>query len=87
MLCGLYAPDNGTAYIMDQDIRKSMDKIRQSIGFCPQQNILYDELTVRQHFALIASVKKIKQIIFFTFKILLFLNRLKDLAEVSSKMK
>ena len=34
-----------------------MDEIRTSIGFCPQHDILYDELTVAEHLDLIASVK------------------------------
>jgi ATP-binding cassette subfamily A (ABC1) protein 3 len=34
-----------------------MDKIRSSIGFCPQANILFDELTVSQHLDLVASVR------------------------------
>nr|UOU03317.1 ATP-binding cassette subfamily A3-like 4 [Brachionus rubens] len=57
ILCGLYSPDKGTAKILGHDIRTHMEKIRTSIGFCPQNNILYDELTVRQHLDLVASVK------------------------------
>ncbi|CAF0704109.1 unnamed protein product [Brachionus calyciflorus] len=57
ILCGLYSPDSGTAKILGHDIRTHMSKIRTSIGFCPQNNILYDELTVYQHLDLIASIK------------------------------
>ncbi len=56
MLCGLYSPNAGTAYILDHDIRTNLDKIRSSIGFCPQQNILYDDLTIYEHLYLIATV-------------------------------
>jgi ATP-binding cassette subfamily A (ABC1) protein 3 len=64
MLCGLYSPSSGTAKILGHDIRTHMDKIRSSIGFCPQANILFDELTVSQHLDLVASVRNF---IFFTF--------------------
>lgn len=57
MLCGLYSPNGGTAYILDQDIRTQIDHIRSSLGFCPQHSILFDELSVRQHLDLIASIK------------------------------
>ena len=53
MLCGIYAPDSGTVHILDEDIRTRPS----SIGFCPQQNILYDELTVYEHLKLIACIK------------------------------
>lgn len=57
MLCGLYSPSSGTAYILDQDIRNEMDDIRTSLGFCPQHSIVFDELTVNQHLDLVASIK------------------------------
>ena len=59
ILCGIHPPTSGTALILDKDIRTDMDIIRRSIGFCPQQNILFDELTVEQHLKLVASVSSI----------------------------
>lgn len=56
ILCGLYEPSAGTAYILGKDIRKNMQTIRASIGYCPQHSILFDELTVHQHLDLVASV-------------------------------
>jgi ATP-binding cassette subfamily A (ABC1) protein 3 len=50
-------PTTGTAKILNYDIRMDMDKIRTSIGFCPQHNILYDQLTVGEHLELIAMVE------------------------------
>jgi ABC-type multidrug transport system ATPase subunit len=57
MLCGLYAPSSGTAFILDKDIRTQMEEIRTSLGFCPQHSIVFDELTVRQHLDLVGSIK------------------------------
>ena len=32
MLCGIYAPDEGTAHILGKDIKYDMDSIRTSLG-------------------------------------------------------
>ena len=56
MLAGIYAPNSGTAYILNNNIKTQMDKIRSSMGFCPQHDILYDELTVSEHLDLVANV-------------------------------
>ena len=34
-----------------------MDQIRQSLGICPQHNILYDGLTVMEHLKFFARLK------------------------------
>ena len=39
------------------DVSKDMEAIRRLIGVCPQHNVLYDRLTVRQHLVLFARVK------------------------------
>ncbi len=57
MLCGLYAPSSGTAFILEKNIQTQMDDIRTSLGFCPQHSIVFDELTVKQHLELVASIK------------------------------
>ena len=43
LLTGLFEPTSGTAHIYGNSIRSSMDSIRQSLGICPQHNILFDE--------------------------------------------
>ncbi|XP_027203135.2 phospholipid-transporting ATPase ABCA3-like [Dermatophagoides pteronyssinus] len=49
LLCGLFPPTNGTAIINGYDIRTEMNRIRSSLGICPQSNLLFDELTVEEH--------------------------------------
>ena len=46
MLCGLFPPTSGTAYINGLSIRTDMPEIRSSLGICPQYNVLFDKLTV-----------------------------------------
>lgn len=43
VLTGLFEPSSGTALIYGMDIRRQMDMIRQSMGMCPQHNILIDQ--------------------------------------------
>ena len=56
-LVGLYTPTSGTAVINDYDIRTNMDQIRQSLGICPQHNVLFDRLTVLEHLKLFGRLK------------------------------
>jgi ABC-type multidrug transport system ATPase subunit len=71
MLCGIYKQDSGKITIFDQDLKTRIEKLRPFIGFCPQQSILYDDLTVFDHLNIIASVI----LGFLRFK---FMNRLID---------
>lgn len=64
----MYPPSDGTATILNYDLLTEIDKIRSSIGFCPQQSILYDNLTVGEHLELIAMViSKLKKKSYFIF--------------------
>ncbi|KAI5087957.1 ATP-binding cassette sub-family A member 1-like, partial [Silurus meridionalis] len=57
ILTGLFAPTSGTAYINGFDIRKDMDRIRKTLGMCPQHNVLFNELTVEEHIYFYARLK------------------------------
>ncbi len=57
MLTGMIQPTSGTALINGYDIRTNMDTARTSMGFCPQHNILFDELTVREHILFYSRLK------------------------------
>jgi ATP-binding cassette, subfamily A (ABC1), member 3 len=37
-----------------------MDEIRESLGVCPQTNVLFEQLTVREHLELYAALKGVK---------------------------
>uniref|UniRef100_A0A671S349 P-type phospholipid transporter n=1 Tax=Sinocyclocheilus anshuiensis TaxID=1608454 RepID=A0A671S349_9TELE len=57
ILTGLFPPTSGMAYIYGQDIRTEMDAIRQSLGMCPQYNILFNHLTVEEHILFYSLLK------------------------------
>ena len=43
LLTGLYPATSGTAHIYGNNISRDMDVIRQSLGICPQHNVLFDK--------------------------------------------
>ncbi|ELW62507.1 ATP-binding cassette sub-family A member 3 [Tupaia chinensis] len=49
ILTGFYRPTSGKVYISGYDISKDMVQVRKSLGFCPQDNLLFKNLTVSEH--------------------------------------
>lgn len=47
-LTGLYPPTSGTAFVNGHDIRTDIDGVRESLGICPQHDVLFDTLTVEE---------------------------------------
>ncbi|BFZ20641.1 hypothetical protein BsWGS_23680 [Bradybaena similaris] len=60
MITGLIPPTTGTASVYNFDIRTDMDVIRQSLGMCPQHNVLFEKFTVEEHLWFYASLKGMK---------------------------
>ncbi|XP_041823569.1 retinal-specific phospholipid-transporting ATPase ABCA4-like [Melanotaenia boesemani] len=57
ILTGMFPPTSGTAVIYGRDIRTDMDSIRQSLGMCPQHNILFQHMTVAEHILFYSLLK------------------------------
>ncbi|KAF0882143.1 ABCA3 protein, partial [Crocuta crocuta] len=55
----LYPATSGEAYINGYDISKQMVQIRKRLGVCPQQNLLFNYLTVSEHLYFYCLVKGI----------------------------
>ena len=49
ILTGLIPPTSGYAVIYGHNIITDMEQIHQVVGFCPQFDILWDELNVEEH--------------------------------------
>ena len=83
IICGLRRFDTGKVAVQGYDLVKDVYKIRGLIGFCPQETLLYDLLSVRENLAFSASLyklssKKFKERVEFSSKVLGvgdFLNR------------
>ncbi|CAM9266917.1 unnamed protein product [Choristocarpus tenellus] len=57
MLTGMVPVTGGTAVVNGLDVRTQMKEIRRNLGMCPQHDILYPDLTVREHLTLFANFK------------------------------
>jgi len=83
ILCGLRRFDSGKVRVNGSDLAKDSRKVRGMIGFCPQETLLYDLLSVRENLAFSASLyslssKKFRERLDFSAKVLgvgEFLNR------------
>ena len=62
MLTGLFPCTSGDAWITDaagavHSINSDMSRVRRILGVCPQHNVLYPRLTVREHLMLFGALK------------------------------
>lgn len=57
ILSGMLTASAGDATIMGISLREGIDEIRQSLGFCPQHDVLYARLSVREHLWFYGSLK------------------------------
>jgi ABC-type multidrug transport system ATPase subunit len=56
-LTGVSPPTSGDAIVCGRSIVSSIDKIRPLMGVCPQFDVLWEELTGREHLILFAAIK------------------------------
>jgi ABC-type multidrug transport system ATPase subunit len=57
IISGLYEPTSGTALVNGLDIRTDISKIHTDLGVCPQENILWDDMTGAEHLAFYGRLK------------------------------
>ncbi len=57
MLTGMLPITSGDAYIFGHSAKYEMDSIREIMGICPQHDILWDQLTGKEHLHLFAGLK------------------------------
>ena len=57
MLTGLLHPTSGAGSVMGFDIFEDQELLRENLGVCPQHNVLFEYLTVREHLELYATFK------------------------------
>lgn len=57
MLTGMIPVTSGTAFVAGREVTEDMVNIRRSLGVCPQHDILYPDLTVREHLRMYAVLK------------------------------
>ncbi len=57
MLCGYFGPTFGTAKVSGYDVRKDMSSIHMLIGVCPQGDVIWEDLTGREHLQFYGRLK------------------------------
>jgi ABC-2 type transport system ATP-binding protein len=60
MLCGLVKPDSGSAKVLDLDIVKDRNKIKDQIGYLSQRFSLYGDLTVDENIEFFAEIHNVE---------------------------
>ena len=60
MLTGMLDITSGSATAYGHDIETEMDSIRKFMGVCPQHDILFENLTVKEHLEMFATFKGMK---------------------------
>ena len=59
LLTGFLMPTNGTIRIADYDIHKEPNKVKEHIGYLPENVPLYDELNVIEYLNFITKIRKV----------------------------
>jgi ATP-binding cassette, subfamily A (ABC1), member 3 len=57
MLTGMLEPSSGSISFLGYDLLRDRELLQSKIGVCPQENVLFDLLSVYEHFVLFASLK------------------------------
>ena len=57
ILTGFLTPNSGTAVVQGHDIRSDMNEIYGIMGVCPQDNLLWDRLTAKEHLSFYGRLK------------------------------
>jgi len=66
ILTGLFPPTSGSAHVDGKSILTDMEAIRESLGLCPQHNVLFDRLTVKEHLEFFINLKvQIREVIYY----------------------
>jgi len=57
MITGLFGPTSGSTNVFGLDVQEDLEEIRKTMGICPQHDILFDNLTVKEHLEMYAVFK------------------------------
>jgi ABC-type multidrug transport system ATPase subunit len=60
LLTGIYEPTSGNAYVGGFSIRENINKVQELIGYCPQFDLLWNDLSVEEHLYFYSRLKNVK---------------------------
>jgi ABC-type multidrug transport system ATPase subunit len=58
MITGLSEPQSGSILINGKDIVGNTKEARSVLGYCPQHNLLFEDLTVNEHLIFFSKLKQ-----------------------------
>jgi len=61
LLTGLYEPSNGDAWVGGHSIKDNIDKVQELIGYCPQFDLLWNDLSVEEHLYFYSRLKNVEE--------------------------
>jgi len=61
MLTGMTPITSGLAFVQGKDVSTELHSIRRNLGVCPQHDILYPTMTVKEHLTMYASFKGVQR--------------------------
>lgn len=62
VLSGVYRPTGGAASIMGADLQTQLAAARQHVGVCWQDDMLYDDLSVKEHLKFMSRLKGVVRV-------------------------
>jgi len=60
LLTGIYEPTKGDAWVGGHSIRDQIDKVQELIGYCPQFDLLWNDLSVEDHLYFYSRLKNVQ---------------------------
>jgi ABC-type multidrug transport system ATPase subunit len=57
IMCGLFQPTKGSVLVNGKDLATDLAGARESLGFCPQFDVIWEPLTVEEHLDLYCRLK------------------------------
>ena len=60
MMTGLFDSTSGSTKVFGLDIQQDLEEIRKTMGICPQHDILFDNLTVKEHLEMYSVFKGVE---------------------------
>ena len=60
VLTGMYEPTSGEAWVGGHSILTNIVKVQEMIGYCPQFDLLWNDLSVEEHLYFYSRLKNVK---------------------------
>jgi len=59
ILTGMTEASSGTARVLGFSVEKNLQQVRENLGFCPQHDIQWPQLTVKEHFEIFGAFRNL----------------------------